>query len=215
MDGDIDSSGLEPTADAITVFGTRIDREAVMLMKVVSANKLHPKLLKGAKRTPRGYSKAERWDRPLVKAPGGRSFETDSNTFLKMITKDLKSEVTRHEIEAKVRDFSRQAGMLAFSNGGERACMFCVETAVSHPFVLFADSWAENMEQMVESNASQVFWTIGGLTGQQWARQIVKPPSREPSSGHSKPKSALKTKGEPWSKVATDPGALRRPKTSW
>jgi hypothetical protein len=56
MDGEIDSSGLEPTADAIAAFGTSINREVVMLMKVVSANKLYPKLLKGAKRTPRGYS---------------------------------------------------------------------------------------------------------------------------------------------------------------
>jgi hypothetical protein len=129
-----------------------------------------------------------------------------------MITKDLKSEVTRHEIEANVWEVSRQAGILAFSNEGERARMFCMETVVSHPFVLFADSWAENMEQMVESNASRVFWTIGGLTGQQWARQIVKPPPRGPSSGHSKPKSALKTKGESWAKVTTDPGGATETK---
>jgi hypothetical protein len=64
------------------------------------------------------------------------------------------------EIEAKVWEVSRQAGMLAFSYEGERARMFCMETAVSHPFVLFTDSWADNMEQMVESNASRVFWTI-------------------------------------------------------
>jgi hypothetical protein len=76
---------------------------------------------------------------------------------------------------------------------------------VSHPFALFADSWAENTEQMVESNASRVFWTIGVLMGQQWARQTVKPPPRGPS-GHSKPKSVLKTKGESWAKVATNPG---------
>jgi hypothetical protein len=110
-----------------------------------------------------------------------------------MITKDPEREVTRHEIEAKVREVSRQAGMLAFSDEGERARMFCTETAVSHPFVLFADSWAENKKQMVESNATQVFWTIKFLTGQRWARQIVKPPPMGPS-GHPKPKSALKTK---------------------
>jgi hypothetical protein len=134
--------------------------------------------------------------------------------FLKMITKDPKREVTRHEIEAKVREVSRQAGMLAFSNEGERARMFCMETAVSHPFVLFADSWAENKKQMVESNATRVFWTIGFLTGQQWARQIVKPPPMGPS-GHPKPKSALKTKGESWAKVATDPaGATSTKKKS-
>jgi hypothetical protein len=125
-----------------------------------------------------------------------------------MITKDPKRDVTRHEIEAKVREVSRQAETLAFSNEGERARMFCMETAASHPFVLFADSWAENKKQMVESNAKRFFWTIGFLTGQQWARQIVKPPMGP--SGHPKPKSALKTKGESWaSKVATDPaGAI-------
>jgi hypothetical protein len=58
---------------------------------------------------------------------------------------------------------------------------------------------------MVESNASRVFWTIGVLTGQQWARQTAKPPPRGPS-GHSKAKSVLKTKEESWAKVATDPG---------
>jgi hypothetical protein len=115
MDGDIDSNGLEPTADDIVAFETSIDREVVMSMKVVSGNKLYPKLLKGAKRTPRGYSKTEQWDRPLAKAPGGRTFEMDSNIFLKMITKDLEMEVTRHEIEEKVGKVSRQAGMLAFS----------------------------------------------------------------------------------------------------
>jgi hypothetical protein len=97
MDGNIDSKGLEPTADDNAAFGMSIDREVVMSMKVVSGNKLYPKLLKGAKRTPRGYSKTERWDCPLAKAPGGRSFETDSNIFLQMITKDLELEVMRHE----------------------------------------------------------------------------------------------------------------------
>ena len=208
------STGLEPTADDIAAFGTNIDREAVMLKKVVLGNKLYPKLLQGAKRTPRGYSKTERWDRPLAKVPGGRSFETDSNVFLKMITKDPEREVTRHEIEAKVREVSRQAGMLAFSNEGERARMFCKETAVSHPFVLFADSWAENKTQMVESNATRVFWTIRFLTGQQWARQIVKPPPMGPS-GHPKPKSALKTKGESWAKVATDPAGATLLRKNW
>jgi hypothetical protein len=207
--GEKDGSGLEPTADDIAAFGTGIEREAVMLMTAATGNKLYHKLLQGAKRKPRGYSKTERWDRPLAKAPGGRSFETDSNAFLRLITKDLELEVTRHEIEAKVREVSRQAGMLAFSNEGERARMFCMETAVSHPFVLLADSWDDRKDLMVESNATRVFWTIDGLTGHQWASQIVKPPPmRFSNSSPPKPKSALKTKpkGETWAKVATDPG---------
>jgi hypothetical protein len=65
-----------------------MDRDEVMLMKVEKGNKLHAKVLKGAKHTPRGYSRTERWNRPLAKAPGGRSFETEVNVFLKMITKD-------------------------------------------------------------------------------------------------------------------------------
>jgi hypothetical protein len=110
--------------------------------------------------------------------------------------------------------------MLAFSNEGERARMFCMETAVSHPFVLLADSWAESMEQMVESNTTRVVWTIGVLTGHQWARQTVKPPpmgSLTPRPRQqSKPKSALKIKstGNTWAKVATDPGGLRQKKIS-
>jgi hypothetical protein len=130
-----------------------------------------------------------------------------------MVTKHQKLEVTRHEIEEKVREVSRQAGMLAFSNEGERARMFCMETAVSNLLVLFDDSWAERKEQMVESYATRVFWTVGGLMGHQWASQIVKPPptmgSLDPGQ-QSKPKSALKTKstGETWAKVATDPGEI-------
>jgi hypothetical protein len=40
----------------------------------------------------------------------------------------------------------------------------------------------------------------------------VKPPPRGPSSSHSKPKSALKTKGKSWAKVATNPGGARETK---
>ncbi len=174
--GEKDGSGLEPTADDIAAFGTGIEREAVMLMTAATGNKLYHKLLQGAKRKPRGYSKTERWDRPLAKTPGGRSFETDSNVFLRMITKDFELEVTRHEIEGKIREVTRQAGMLAFSNEGERARTFCMNTAASHPFGLFADSWAAEKEQMVECNATRVFWTISGLTGHQWASQQVPPP---------------------------------------
>jgi hypothetical protein len=68
---EMDSNGPEPTADDIAASGKNMDREAVMSKKVVSGNKLYPKLLQGAKRTPRGYSKTEQWDRPLAKVPGG------------------------------------------------------------------------------------------------------------------------------------------------
>jgi hypothetical protein len=91
-----------------------MDRDAaVHLMKVLKDSKL---LLKGAKRTPKGYSRTKRWDGPLAKAPRGRSFEMDSNLFLNMMTKDLKVILMSHGIEEMIFEVSRLAGMLAFSN---------------------------------------------------------------------------------------------------
>jgi hypothetical protein len=50
---------LEFTVDGSGSYGTGIDRDEVQLMKVAKGNKLYAKLLKGAKRTPRRYSRTE------------------------------------------------------------------------------------------------------------------------------------------------------------
>jgi hypothetical protein len=122
-----------------------------------------------------------------------------------MITKDPDIELIKNEIEEKVSEVSRQAGMLAFSNKGEQTRMLCMETAVSHPLDLFAESWGDN-NRMKDSNATQVFWTVGALTGHQWASQNTYfPPVAAVKSSKTKPKSALKPAKtrESWAKVET------------
>jgi hypothetical protein len=183
---------LESTVDDSGSYGTSMDKEEVRSMKVAKGNIFYAKLLKGAKHIPKGYSRTERWNRPLAKALGGRSFEADVNVFLKMIIKDPDLELTKNKIEEKVLEVSQLAGMLAFSNKGERAWMFYMETAVSHPLDLFAESWGDN-NRMKDSNATRVFWTVGALTGHQWASQnIYFPPVAAVKSSKTKPKLALK-----------------------
>jgi hypothetical protein len=43
---------------------------------------------------PKPYRKADRWDHPLAKAPGGRSFEVDVNKFLRLIKKEIGEDIT-------------------------------------------------------------------------------------------------------------------------
>ena len=83
-------------------------------------NKLFKKYTKDKpKPKPKPYCKVDWWDCPLVKAPGGRSFEADVYKVLRLISKEIKDDITRYEIEEKVLEVGGPAGMLASTIGQE------------------------------------------------------------------------------------------------
>jgi hypothetical protein len=86
-----------------TIIEYRIDTDKGMLCTIVldPANTLFAKYTKD-KLKPKPYHKADRWDRPLAKVPGGRTFEADVNKFLCLIRKEFKEDITRSEMEGKV-----------------------------------------------------------------------------------------------------------------
>jgi hypothetical protein len=161
-----------------TINEYRIDMDKGELRKLI----LEPKNILFAKYTkdklkPKPYHKADRWDRPLAKAPGGRSFEADVNKFLQLISKETKKEITRSEMEGKVLEVGRQAGMLASTLEGIWARKFIVDTCVSHPMDLLAESWQDD-GRMFEHSTTRLFWVISYLMGNQWTRRnpIYLPP---------------------------------------
>jgi hypothetical protein len=76
----------------MTINEYRIDMEKGTLRTIVldPTNTLFAKYTKD-KLKPKPYHKADRWDRPLAKVPGGRSFESDVNKFLRLIRNGGKS----------------------------------------------------------------------------------------------------------------------------
>ncbi len=80
-------------------------------------------------------------------------------------------------MEDKVREVGRPAGMLASTREGIWAKKFIVDTGVSHPMDLLAESWQED-GRMREHNPTRLFWVIARLTGNQWTRRnpIYLPP---------------------------------------
>jgi hypothetical protein len=120
------------------------------------------------------------------------------NTFLRLITRDLTIDITRHDMEAKVMEVGRQAGMLASTTEGKWARQFIFNVGVSHPMDLLKESWQAD-GRMKEHNPTRLFWTISRLTGNQWERRNS---MYLPTETMATPKSALKA-GKNWAEVAT------------
>jgi hypothetical protein len=151
----------------MTIIEYRIDIDKGLLRTIVldPANTLFEKYTKDKpKPKPKPYHKADRWDRPLAKAPGGRSFEVDVNKFLRLISKEIKEDITRSDMEGKVLEVGRQAGMLASTLEGIWARKFIVDTSVSHPMDLLVEAWQDD-GWMIKHNPTWLFWVISHLTG--------------------------------------------------
>jgi hypothetical protein len=169
----LERSATNRTEDLpLTIIKCKIDMNKGLLPTIVldPTNTLFKKYTKD-KPKPKPYHKADRWDRPLAKAPGGRSFEVDLNKFLPLISKEIKEDITmRLDMEGKVLEVGRQAGMLASTFQGIWARKFIVDTTVSHHLDLLAEAWQDD-GQMMKHNLTRLFWVISHLTGNQWTPQ--------------------------------------------
>jgi hypothetical protein len=87
----------------MTIIEYRIDMDKGLLRTIVLdlTNTLFEKYTKG-KPKPKPYQKADRWVRPLAKAPGGRSLKVEVNKFSRLISKEIKEDITRSDMEGKV-----------------------------------------------------------------------------------------------------------------
>jgi hypothetical protein len=132
-------------ASTIDEFGIEMDQTLLRSIKADNDNKLWKQYCKDKLR-PLAYHEEDRWDRPLAKAPGRKSFESDVNTFLRLITRDLTIHITRHNMEAKVMEVGRQAGMLALTTEGKWVRQFIFNVGVSHPMDLLKESWQADGE---------------------------------------------------------------------
>jgi hypothetical protein len=103
-EADSEHSATIHTEDLLmTIIEYMIDMDNGLLRTIVlnPTNTLFEKYTKD-KPKPKPYRKANCWDRPLAKAPGGRIFEVDVNRFLRLISKEIKEDITRSDMEGKV-----------------------------------------------------------------------------------------------------------------
>ena len=192
----------------INEYGINMDKARLRTITLDPQNILFNKYTKDQTK-PKPYHKADRWDRPLARAPGGRSFEADANKFLSLIRKEIAEDITRSEMEEKVLEVGRPAGMLASTIEGIWAKKFIVDTSVSHPIDLLVESWQED-GRMREHNPTRLFWVISHLTGNQWTRRnpIYLPHIPDPGPPPQD------QSGTSWAQAVSSTGMAERPRAS-
>jgi hypothetical protein len=107
--------------------------------------------------------------------------------------------------------------MLASAREGIWAKKFIVDTDVSHPMDLLAESWQED-GRMQEHNPTRFFWVIACLTGNQWTRRnpIYLPPETvttspdKPGNSWAQAASSANTGVSPRTSVRLDDSALKK-----
>jgi hypothetical protein len=201
------TSSTEGLARTINDYGINVDKGLLQTITLDPKNTLFEKYTKDRPK-PKPYHKVNRWDRPLAKVPGGRSFEADVNKFLRLISKETEEDIMRPAMEHKVLEVGRPAGMLASTLEGIWARKFIADTSVSHPMDLLAKSWQED-GRMIEHNPARLFWVIAHLMGNQWTQR--NPIYLPPEAVTTAPPDNSATS---WAHVASSSGVAVKPRAS-